>query len=148
MKTLHSELGIGAKAEIVWEVLSDLERWERWNPVMRVEGQLAPGAQLNAVISPPGGKPVRIAPKVTQLDEGRELRWRSHVLLPFVLDIEQGFRVAAEDVGRCRLEQFAVFRGLLAEAVLWRNRKPVETGMQAMNRMLKREAERVGRERA
>ena len=57
-------------------------------------------------------------------------------------------RVTAEDVGRCRFEQFTVFRGLLSDAVLWRNRKPIEMGFQAMNRSLKREAERVARERA
>ena len=148
MKTLHSELGVGARAEIVWEVLTDLTGWERWNPVMRVRGRLVQGERLNVVIMPPGGKQVQIEPAVTQLDAGRELRWRAHVMLPVILGIEQGFRVVAEDVGRCRLEQFAVFRGLLAEAVLWRSRKPIETGMQAMNRMLKREAERIGRERA
>ena len=145
MKTLHSELGVGARAEIVWEVLSDLPGWERWNPVMQVQGDLAQGERLQLTIAPPGGKPVRIEPTVSQLEEGRQMRWLSHVLFRGVLDIEQGFRVTAEDVGRCRLEQFAVFRGLLSDAVLWRNRKPIEMGFQAMNRSLKREAERVAR---
>lgn len=148
MKTLHSELGVGAQAGIVWDVLSDLPGWERWNPVMRPEGRLATGEQLRVTIATPGGKQIRIDPTVIQLDEGRQLRWLSHLLFRGILDIEQGFRVVAEDVGRCRLEQFAVFRGLLADAVLWCNRKPIETGLQAMNWALKREAERVARERA
>lgn len=148
MKTLHSELGVGAPAPIVWQVLADLPGWERWNPVMRAKGRLAPGERLSVTVDPPGGTQMRIDPTVIQLEEGRQLRWLSHVLFRGILDIEQGFRVVAEDVGRCRLEQFAVFRGLLADAVLWRNRKPIETGFQAMNRSLKREAERVARERA
>ena len=148
MKTLHSELGVGAAAGIVWEVLSDLPGWKRWNPVMRAEGRLAQGERLSVTVALPGGKQVRIDPTVIQLDESRQLRWLSHLLFRGILDIEQGFRVVAEDVGRCRLEQFAVFRGLLADAVLWRYRKPIETGFKAMNRALKQEAERVARERA
>lgn len=118
------------------------------NPVMRAEGRLAQGERLTVTVAPPGGKQVRIDPTVIQLDEGCQLRWLSHLRFRGILDIEQGFRVVAEDVGRCRLEQFAVFRGLLADAVVWRNRKPIETVFQAMNRALKREAERVARERA
>ena len=148
MKTLHSELGVGAPAGIVWEVLVDLPGWERWNPVMWAVGKLAAGEQLRVTIALPGSKQVRIDPAVIQLDEGRQLRWLSDVLFRGILDIEQGFRVVAEDIGRCRLEQFAVFRGLLADAVVWLNRKPIETGIQTMNRALKREAERVARERA
>ncbi|MGI9382258.1 MAG: SRPBCC family protein [Methyloligellaceae bacterium] len=147
MKTLHSEIGVGAPAEIVWEVLTDLDGWQRWNPFMKASGALAPDGQLDVVLSAPGGKTIRVAPAIVSFDEGREFRWRVRQMLG-LFSAEHGFRVVPEDVGRCRFEQFEVFSGLLAGAILSRNQAAIETGFQVMNRMLKRESERLARERA
>lgn len=145
MKTIHSEIGVGAPADIVWEVASDLEGWERWNPVMKASGKLAGGEKLHVIVSGPGGKKVGIEPTVTMMDEGHEFRWKLRTF-GGLLRAEHGFRVVAEDVGRCRFEQFEMFAGFLASAFLSRQGKAIETGFQAMNRMLKREAEKRARE--
>ena len=147
MKTLHSEIGIGAPADVVWEVLTDLDGWQRWNPFMKASGTLAPDARLAVALSAPGGKAIRVEPTVVSFDEGREFRWRVRQMLGLIR-AEHGFRVVPEDVGRCRFEQFEVFQGLLARAILMRNQAAIETGFQVMNRMLKRESERLARERA
>lgn len=148
MRTIHTELGIGAPAPVVWQVLTDFKGWERWNPFMRISGSLSEGAHLDIVLSPPGQKPRHLSPKVVTLDDGRELRWQAPVLPLGLVGGEHGFRVVPEDVGRCRFEQFESFRGLLSGFFFGRMQKTLETGFQAMNRMLKREAERVAREQA
>ena len=104
MRTLHSEIGIGAPADVVWEVLTDLDGWQRWNPFMSVSGRLAADAPLAVTLSAPGGKTIRVEPKVVKLDEGKEFRWRARQLLGLI-SAEHGFRVVPEDVGRCRFEQ-------------------------------------------
>lgn len=141
MKTIHTEIGIDAPAAIVWEVISDLEGWEKWNPIIKASGPLALGETLTIDVVMGGEKPKRLRPKVVQLVEGKELRWRGGVLAGLVFQGEHGFRVSAEDKGRSRFEQFEVFSGLLSGAILSRDGKRIETGFQAINRMLKREAE-------
>lgn len=141
MKTLHTEISIGAAAPIVWDVISDLERWSEWNPVMRVTGNLAQSQWLDVTIAAPGAEGMQFKSKVVMLDEGKEFRWQVRKMLG-MFDAEHGFRVIPEDVGRCRFEQFEVFRGLLSGAIYTRQSKALNTGFVAMNRMLKREAEK------
>jgi hypothetical protein len=147
MRTIHTEIGIGAPAEIVWEVVSDLEGWSAWNPFLKASGKLAGGETLRVTIAAPGGKAHRIEPAVVLFDDGHEFRWKMRSF-GGMLRAEHGFRVVPEDVGRCRFEQFEMFGGFLAGAFLSRQGKALETGFQAMNRMLKREAEKRARERA
>lgn len=148
MKTIHTEIGIGAPADIVWETISDLDGWEQWNPIMKASGKVAIGTRPKVTISPPGSKVMELTPKITHLDEGKEFRWRDGMLAGLLLQGEHGFRVVPEDVGRCRFEQFEVFSGVLSGAMVSRSGKAIETGFQAMNRMLKREAERRERTRS
>lgn len=146
MKSLHTEIGIGAAADVVWEVISDLEGWAAWNPVMKASGALKQGERLSVTVAAPGGKAMSLDPVVSNLDEGKEFRWKVRKMLG-LFDAEHGFRVVPEDVGRCRFEQFETFRGPLATAMYSRQSKALDTGFQAMNRMLKREAEKRARER-
>ena len=147
MKSLHTEIGIGAPADVVWEVISDLDGWAVWNPVMKASGKIAHGAQLDVTISAPGGQGMSFRPEVVMLEDGREFRWRVRKMLG-LFDAEHGFRVVPEDTGRCRFEQFEVFSGLLGNAMHARQSKALNTGFQAMNRMLKREAEKRALARA
>ena len=145
MKSLHTEIGIGAAASIVWDVISNLEGWATWNPVMKVSGNLAHGERLDVTIAAPGGQGMSFKPEVVMLENGKEFRWRVRKMLG-MFDAEHGFRVVPEDVGRCRFEQFEMFRGVLGGAMYSRQSKALNTGFQAMNRMLMREAEKLARE--
>jgi hypothetical protein len=147
MKTIHTEIGIGAPAEIVWEVISDLEGWSTWNPVIKISGQLEADATI-AVELALGAKPVAFQPQISMLEEGREFRWKGSPMPALMLAAEHGFRVTPEDTGRCRFEQFEMFSGMMAGRFLAKEGKKVETGFQALNRMLKREAEKRTRDRA
>jgi hypothetical protein len=147
MRTIHTEIGIGAPAEAVWELLSSSEDWERWNPFLKVEGKLAGGETLRVTVAGPGGRKLHYEATVKHFDDGREFRWG---LRSFggMFRAEHGFRVTPEDVGRSRFEQFEMFTGLLAPVVLARQGKALRTGFEAMNRALKREAEKRARESA
>lgn len=147
VKSLHAEIGIDAPADVVWSVVSDLAGWARWNPVMKASGTLSEGETLQVTIAAPGGQAMTIDPVVASVDGGREFRWRVRKMLG-LFDAEHGFRVVPEDVGRCRFEQFESFKGPLATAMYARQSKALETGFQAMNRMLKRESEKRARDRA
>ncbi len=146
MKSLHTEIGIGAPADVVWEVISDLDGWAAWNPVMKASGQLSKAGRIDVIIAAPGGQGISLRPEIVELENGREFRWRVRKFLG-MFDAEHGFRVVPEDTGRCRFEQFETFGGILGGAMYTRQSKALDMGFQAMNRMLKRESEKRARER-
>ena len=130
MRTIHTEIGILAPADIVWRVLTDFSGWARWNPVLRVSGDATPGAKLDVQISIPGRKPVKIGSRIVRLDEGR-------LVLALLIDID-AFQNAFEhalcseprcavdgDVETGEVDLLRHLRGLqggdLQEGVSWRS---------------------------
>ena len=143
MRTIHTEIGILAPAARVWGVFAAADKWSEWNPFARVTGRLALGERLTVVLTPPGKSAMTFRPAVVKLEEGRELRWLGHLGIAGLFDGEHGFRVVAEDAGRCRFEQFETFTGLLVAPILWMAEAPTRQGFEAMNRALKARAESV-----
>ena len=141
MRTIHTEIGIGAPAAKVWDILVAVDKWPEWNPFARVSGRLQVGERLEVEISPPGKSTMTFRPTVVKLEPGRELRWLGHLGFQGIFDGEHGFRVVPEDAGRCRFEQFETFSGLLAGPIFWKVEASTRVGFEAMNRMLKRRAE-------
>lgn len=141
MRTIHTEIGILAPAERVWSVLIDTDRWAEWNPFAAVTGRIAPGERLVVTLTPPGKSAMQFKPTVIRVDPGRELRWLGHLGVRGLFDGEHGFRVVPEDPGRCRFEQFEMFKGLLAAPILWMAGKATRQGFEAMNRALKQRVE-------
>lgn len=147
MNRIHTEIAIAAPAPTVWEIISDLDGWAAWNPVMKASGTLAAGERLHITLSAPGGKSVSFDPVVVLFEEGREFRWRSRK--PFgLLDAEHGFRIVPEGSDQCSFEQFELFGGMLGRPIFSRLSRELDIGFEAMNRMLRREAEKRVRDRA
>jgi hypothetical protein len=143
VRTIHTEVGIGAPAARVWEILADFDGWPQWNPFARVKGRLGIGERLEVEISLPGKAPMTFRPRIVTLAPGRELRWLGSLGMRGLFDGEHGFRVVPEDSGRCRFEQFESFRGLLVVPILWKIEETTRAGFRVMNRALKAKAEAV-----
>lgn len=141
MRTIHTEIGIGAPAERVWDVLAAVDAWPQWNPFARMSGRLAVGERVSVTLTLPGRKPMTLRPTIVKLEAGRELRWLGHLGVAGLFDGEHGFRVVPEDAGRCRFEHFETFRGLLVAPVMWMVGEATRQGFEAMNRALKARAE-------
>jgi hypothetical protein len=141
VRTIHTEINIGAPGPAVWAILTDTAKWPQWNPFMQLAGKLAVGERLAVEIKPPGKSAMTFKPIVTKLDPGRELRWLGHLGVRGIFDGEHGFRVVPEDVGRCRFEQFETFGGLLSGPILWMAGEATRQGFEMMNRAIKARAE-------
>lgn len=80
---LHTEIEINAPAEIVWEVLIDLDRYAEWSPfIVKSAGTPAVGQRLTNRLQPPGGRAMTFRPTVTELDERRSFEWLGRLGLP------------------------------------------------------------------
>ena len=74
---IENRLGIPAPAHVIWEVLSDLERWSEWNPLYpRAEGRLGFGAELAVTEQLPGFEPAVILPTVIEWGPDSHIHWR------------------------------------------------------------------------
>lgn len=143
MRTIHTEIGILAPAERVWEILLATDTWAEWNPFAKFAGRVAPGERVTVTLTPPGKSAMTLRPAIVKLEPGREFRWLGSLGMPGLFDGEHGFRVVPEDVGRCRFEHFETFRGLLVTPVMWMAGRSTREGFESMNRALKARAESI-----
>ena len=143
MRTIHTEIGIGAPAEKVWDVLMAVDKWAEWNPFLSASGRFGAGERVVVTFTPPGKSAMTMRPTIVKLEAGRELRWLGSLGIRGLFDGEHGFRVVPEDVGRCRFEQFETFSGLLVAPVMWMVGDATRRGFEAMNRALKARAESI-----
>ncbi len=138
---IHTEIGIGAPAARVWDTLIATDQWAEWNPFARASGRFSVGERVAVTLTPPGKSAMAMRPVIVKLEPGRELRWLGSLGVRGLFDGEHGFRVVAEDVGRCRFEHFETFTGLLVAPIMWLVGDATRQGFEAMNRALKIRAE-------
>lgn len=144
-KEAETSIQIDAPAERVWEVLSDLASYPRWNPMIRrASGELRVGSRLEVRFEPEGSKGHTFRPELTVVDPGRELRWSGRPRFPGVFGIEHYWIIEEKPGGKSLLRHGACVSGLAAplagKALLRSAREPFE----AMNRAHKARAESAG----
>jgi hypothetical protein len=140
--TLRTEIDIAARAERVWDVLTDFAAYPRWNPFIRqVDGVLAPRARLRVRIQPPGGRAMTFRPTVLRLEDGRHLSWRGRTFLPGLFDGEHTFDLEPAAGDHVRLVHGETFRGLLVPLLARTLRTTTRQGFEAMNAALKKRVE-------
>ena len=144
MDELHSDIEIDAPAEVVWQLLADLDRWAEWNPFMRRgSGRLQVGERIEVHLKPPDGMGMTIKPKLLKVEPRRELRWLGHLVFPGLFDGEHSFVIEPLAEGRISFVQREQFRGILAPLMLRWIGENTLAGFKAMNEALKAEAEQA-----
>ena len=143
MAELHAQIEIMAPAERVWEILSDLDGYADWNPLIRrAAGELKDGARLELVVEPPGIGPRIYHPTVVGLKPEREIRWVSRSGPPGILERERAFKIEPLGPDQSRFVQWELVTGLLALLRSVRSDEALEQGFRQMNEALKERAER------
>jgi hypothetical protein len=150
--TLQTEIEIEASPERVWQTLTDFAAYPQWNPfIVRIEGALAVGARLKAMMRPVGSRGMTFTPTVLQSIPNREFRWVGRLWLPGIMDGEHSFRIEPLETAseepmasqRIRFVQSETFRGVLVPLFLRLMRAGTLAGFNAMNRALKQRVEQV-----
>ena len=140
---LHTEIDIDAKPEVVWQVLTDLDRYPEWNPfITSAVGTPEVGDKLVNRMEPPGGKAMTFKPQVTVVEDGKTFEWLGTLGFSGVFDGRHRFDIEASPTGT-KLIQSESFDGVLVRFM----RKSLDTqtkaGFEAMNAALKARAEPV-----
>ena len=142
MKEIVTEITIDAPAERVWDVLTDFERFNTWNPfIQSIDGEIKEGKSLRVFIVPPGMKGMTFKPTVTHVVPRQAFRWRGRLLLPGLFDGAHSFEIHPRAEKSVRFVQRERFSGILVPLL----RKSLDTntrqGFNAMNAALKKRAE-------
>ena len=130
------EIGIAAPPDVVWEVLTDFDRWQEWNPEvksMSFEGPLAPGAMFRWKAGPG-----TIVSTVEEVDRPKYIRWRGRTLS---ISAIHEWRFEGRDRGT-HVETDESYSGMLARLLRGSLQKQLDKALEEGLEHLKREAER------
>jgi len=142
MRELVCSIDIHASAQVVWDALTDLSRFRDWNPFIReATGELRAGGEVHVRVRSSRAAPMRFHAQVLASEPPRELRWRGHILTPWLASGEHTFTLEPQPDGVVRLVQREVFAGLLPRVARRWFEREARLGFEAMNRALKARAE-------
>jgi len=110
-----------ASSARVWDVLTDFEAYQTWNPfIVLARGKASAGSGLFLqlrIIRRKTTDGMPLFPTVLIADPGRELRWRGKFLIRGLFDTEQFFRLEARS-GIVHFVHGAAYSGLLASRIM------------------------------
>lgn len=143
MKEVRSEIEINSYPESVWRILIDFAAYDQWNPfINKIIGAPTEGSKIDLYIETPSGKNRKYSPRITRVEEGRELRWFGKSSLPGFLNAEHIFTIEELQPERIRFIQSELFDGLLTRVFGKGVDTDIRQGFQDMNDALKKRAER------
>ncbi|WP_261664317.1 SRPBCC domain-containing protein [Deinococcus sp. Marseille-Q6407] len=139
-----TDLWLPASPQQVWAVLSDVERYPEWNPVIvRLDGPLVAGARITFTNRSVDGQEMTFRPRLLTVQPDQELRWQGQLGLPGLFDGEHYFLLSAEN-GGTRLVHGEHVRGLLVPLMRGRLRGDIRDNFGRMNEALARRLQAQG----
>jgi hypothetical protein len=143
VKEVRNAIEINSYPESVWKILTDFATYDQWNPfINKIIGLPTEGSKIDIFIETPSGKNRKYSPRITKVEEGRELRWFGKSSLPGFLNAEHIFTIEELQPESVRFIQREVFDGLLTRLFGKGLDADVMQGFQDMNDALKKRAER------
>ena len=143
-KILTTHLMLDATVQRVWQTLTALAGYHRWNPfITTAAGTIKVGERLNLTIQPPGSRAMAFKPWVTAVEQHHYIEWLGRLALPGIFDGRHSFTLTPSAGGRTLLQQSETFSGVLipyAGSTLTQTR----AGFVAMNKALSQQTTSIG----
>lgn len=147
-KELHevrTEIDIEASPEEVWAVLSDINSWHQWNPIINnSSGDASLGSTL--AITMAGAKEYQKGPEynpvITLLQKPNYFQWRAVMMTGFIMTNDKIVEVEAMPSGT-RLVHKETFKGMAVPMLRSTFDRNVPTMLNAMNEALKKKVEEI-----
>ena len=131
-----SELEIAANPDLVWDVLTAIDRWPTWNPDVKaasLDGPLAEGTVFRWKAGPG-----TITSTLLRVEPPRLITWRGKT---FGISAVHVYQVQPRD-GRTLVRSEESWEGLLVRAFRGRMQRSLQQSLDAGLRHLRTEAER------
>jgi len=139
---IFTKTEIGAPVEIIWDILTDFNKYPDWNPfITSIKGNLKNGARLRVNLKFPNGKKKNFTPRLKKVVRNSELRWRGYFVMPGLFDGEHVFVVEKLSKVKTLFMHSETFMGILSPILLPIIRKRTQKSFENMNDALKVRAE-------
>ena len=135
-----SEIEIAAPPELVWDVLTAIDRWPSWNPQVKsmdMQGGIAEGSQFRWKAGPG-----TITSTIRRVEPPRLIAWTGKT---FSIDAIHVYRLEARD-GKTFVRTKESYEGLVARLFRGPLQKTLDAALEEGLGHLKAEAERRARE--
>jgi len=144
LQEIKTEIEISAPPSKVWPIISDINNWQEWSPIIKEShGTASVGSELTIVMigKEEGEDGPVYNPIITEFDEPNRLRWRAHMITGFIFTNYKVLELEKTDSGT-RLTHKEMFKGLLAPIFCGQMEKDVPPMLNSMNQALKVLAEK------
>ncbi len=136
-KSVHHEVVINKSPEKVWDVLTDTDKYQEWNPVMNLlEGEIKKGNSVKYRFTQDENNVSEISSKVKEVIPNKLLNQGGG--LPFVISFDHNYILEEKGEGTL-LTIHEDYKGIYVN--FW-NPKPVELAYQRLNQAIKKRAEK------
>ena len=137
----NADIGVQAPAEVIWDVVADLEAWAGWNPTYpKAAGVIRIGSVLDMTLALPGQAPQEIHPTVLEWVPNEQLHWRLTMLGGLVKTLRY-IEIEALAESGCVVSNGEYFAGLVGPSVAKRMGRAIFRGFREMNEALKDRAD-------
>lgn len=139
-KSITEEILIEAPVKTVWKVLTEITKWEEWNPfIIQSAGTVALDATIiNTMVG--DGKKMTFKPKIIVLEENKEFTWLGQLFFPGLFDGRHQF-LLEENQGKTKFKQHEDFKGILSSIILKKIGHSTADNFRMMNEALKERVE-------
>ena len=120
----------------VWEVLTDLGSYQKWNPfIVKATGHAVVGERFKARFRLIGTRGSTLRPRFTVVEPEHRLAWLGHAGIPGLFDGAHEFVLEPTPSGGTRLKQSETFSGVLLPLFASSLKRTAES-FRAMNQAL------------
>lgn len=138
---VEDRIGIQAPAEVIWEIVHDLSRWDEWNPTYpKAAGQVRIGEVLSLTLVLPGQPEQELAPKVLDWVPNEQIHWELRMMGGLIKTMRY-IEISPVAEAGCIVDNGELFGGLMGPSLGKRVGRPLQRGFKAMNEALKARAE-------
>ncbi len=138
---IEHRIGVQAPAEVIWEVISDLDSWEIWNKLYpKASGTIRIGSVLDLTLALPGQAPQEIKPTVLEWVPNEQLHWRLTMVGGLVRNIRY-FEIETLAGAGCIVSNGEIIGGLLGPRIAKRMGRNIHRAFMENNEALKVRAE-------
>jgi len=144
LQEIKTEIEISAPPSKVWSIISDINNWQEWSPIIKEsQGTASIGSELTITMigKEKGEDGPKYNPVITELDEPNTLRWRAQMLAGFVFTNYKELELEETSSGT-KLTHKELFKGLLAPLFCGQMEEGVPPMLNSMNKALKDLAEK------
>jgi hypothetical protein len=139
--TIEDRIGVQAPAEVIWEIVRDLDHWSEWNPTYpKASGEVRIGEVLDVTLALEGQPPQALKPKVLDWIPNEQLHWELKMMGGMIKTIRY-IEIEALGDESCIVNNGEIFGGLMGPSLGKRVGRTVRRGFKAMNEALKARAE-------